>query len=168
MNEERLPLVDENGVVLGSAKRSQVHGNPSLLHPVVHCIVTDRKGRILLQLRSRTKDIQPGKWDTSVGGHVLVDESIEQALFRELEEEIGICHAHVRFLYRYIMRNAIESELISTFLCESEGPFTPQASEIDALRFWSAQEIQNALGTGVFSPNFEQEFQRFRQGCLLG
>ena len=28
-----------------------------------------------------TKDIQPGKWDTSVGGHIGLGESVPQMLF---------------------------------------------------------------------------------------
>lgn len=33
---------------------------------------------------------QPGKWDTSVGGHVDLGESVEMALHREVKEELGI------------------------------------------------------------------------------
>ena len=36
------------------------------------------------------EDIQPGKWDTSVGGHVDLGESVEMALHREVKEELGI------------------------------------------------------------------------------
>lgn len=164
MNDEKFPLVDETGAVVGSAMRSEVHGNPALLHPVVHCLVTDRHGRLLLQLRSADKDIQPGKWDTSVGGHVAFGESVEEALRRELLEEIGVdSHRHpLAFLYRYVMRNEIESELVHTYRCTCDGPFVRQPSEIDELRFWTADEIEASLGSGVFTPNFEDEYRRFQ------
>ncbi|MCU0690272.1 MAG: NUDIX domain-containing protein [Polyangiaceae bacterium] len=162
MHDERFPLVDEEGRVIGSALRSQVHGNPALLHPVVHCLVTDPCGRVLLQLRSLDKDIQPGKWDTSVGGHVGWGEEVEDALRRELREEVGLEHVTPRFLYRYVMRSNIERELVYTYACVSAGPFTAQASEIDALRFWHPAEVEAALGCGVLTPNFEDEWKRFR------
>ncbi|HEY3356333.1 MAG TPA: NUDIX domain-containing protein [Polyangia bacterium] len=164
MSDERFPVVDETGRVIGAALRREVHGDPRLIHPVVHCIVTDRAGRWLLQLRCRDKDVQPGKWDTSVGGHVSFGEAIEAALARELLEEIGVRAADVspRFLYRYLMRNAIESELVHTYTCVTEGPFTRQVEEIDELRFWAADAITAALGTGVFTPNFEEEYGRYR------
>lgn len=164
MSDEKFPLVDEQGQVIGSAMRSAVHGNPELLHPVVHCLVTDRQGRLLLQLRSRDKDIQPGKWDTSVGGHVGYGETIEAAVHRELLEEIGLDArlTPLQFLYRYLMRNEIESELVHTYRCHSDGPFERQESEIDELRFWSLSEIDEALGSGVFTPNFEDEYRRLR------
>jgi len=160
---ERFPLVDETGAVIGTAARAECHGNPALLHPVVHCLVTNRAGDLLLQLRSRDKDIQPGKWDTSVGGHVMAGESVAQALARELDEEIGLAAAAVtpRFRYRYVMCNAVEAELVHTYTCIAEGPFRPQASEIEALRFWTRDAVARTIGSGVFTPNFEDEYGRF-------
>jgi isopentenyldiphosphate isomerase len=164
MVEELFPLVDEQGNVLGSVPRSRAHGDPSLLHPVVHCIVEDGSGDLLLQLRAKDKDIQPGRWDTSVGGHVGFGEEVERALHRELSEEIGIEAESVelRFLYRYVNRSPVESELVHTYTCRHHGPFSPQASEIDELRFWSGPQIEAALGTGCFTPNFEFEYRRFK------
>ena len=165
MADELFPLVDEAGRVIGSALRSEVHGDPSRLHPVVHCIVTNAQGYLLLQLRSQDKDIQPGKWDTSVGGHVSFGESVEHALLRELGEEIGLRPdpSQLRELYRYVWRSQVESELVHTYACQSEGPFERQESEVDELRFWSEQEVEQALGSGVFTPNFELEFRKFQE-----
>jgi isopentenyldiphosphate isomerase len=161
--DELFPLVNEQGEVIGSALRSEVHGNPSLMHPVVHCIVVNARGDLLLQLRSRDKDVQPGRWDTSVGGHVGLGESIDHAIARELSEEIGLDAASVtlRLLYRYVNRSPIETELVHTYHCAVEGPFRRQESEIDELRFWTREQVRKALGTGVFTPNFEDEFRRF-------
>jgi isopentenyldiphosphate isomerase len=163
--EELFPLVNAQGEVVGSARRGQVHGNPDLIHPVVHCLVVNAAGDLLLQRRSMDKDVQPGRWDTSVGGHVDLGESVDDALARELREEIGVeaDGAQLRFLYRYLMRSAIETELVHTWMCVSEGPFQRQASEIDELRFWSREQIERALGTGVLTPNFEDEFRRFNE-----
>ena len=163
MTDEWLPLVDPQGNVVGSARRSQVHGDPSLMHPVVHCIVRDSAGNLLLQLRSLSKDVQPGRWDTSVGGHVGVGESIETAVVREVSEELGVSVAlsMLRFLYRYVMRSAIETELVHSYLLEHQGPFTAEPGDIDELRFWSLDAIRASLGAGVFTPNFEDEFARY-------
>lgn len=164
MSGEWLPIVDAAGNCVGRARRREAHGNPALMHPVVHCLVSDASGGLLLQLRSHTKDVQPGKWDTSVGGHVDFGESVEQALVREIREELGL-HVpleHLRFLYRYQMRSSIETELVHTFALCHEGPFRPEPGEIDELRVWSHGEVLSALGQGVFTPNFEDEFARYR------
>jgi len=162
--DEWLPLVDLDGQTTGKARRSEVHGNPRLMHPVVHCLVFNQAGSLLLQLRSLTKDVQPGRWDTSVGGHVGLEESPAAAVVREVREELGIIvqTQEVLFLYRYVMRSSIETELVHTYVMTHEGPFVPEPNEIDELRFWSPSDIEADLGTSIFTPNFEEEYARSR------
>ena len=63
--------------VIGRATRGECHGRPDLIHAVARVHVRDAQGRLLLQRRSRSKDIAPGLWDTSVGGHLLPGEEAE-------------------------------------------------------------------------------------------
>lgn len=87
--DELFPIVDEDGNTIGEAFRSVCHdGISKLLHPVVHLHLFNDEGRLFLQKRSLSKDVQPGKWDTSVGGHVAPGEKIEDALRREASEEL--------------------------------------------------------------------------------
>jgi len=167
---EIFPLVDELGRVIGQAERCEVHKNPNLMHPVVHCLVQNREQQLLLQLRSAHKDVQPGRWDTSVGGHVHFGELIEYALVREIREEIGIDVTPDRLtpMGRYVMRSPIETELVHSFWLASDGPFFPDPSEIDQLRFWSRAEIERQLGTGVLTPNFEDEYARYLEFLRRG
>ena len=83
--DEWLPIVDEKGLVKGRALRSTCHNYSFLLHPVVHLHLFNSKGELCLQKRAATKDIQPDKWDTAVGGHIGECETIEDALKREWE-----------------------------------------------------------------------------------
>ncbi len=161
--DELLEIVDEQGNVIGRAGRSEIHGNNDLLHRVVHLIVTNSAGEILLQKRSAKKDVAPGKWDTSVGGHVDAGEGIEEALRRETEEELGITPDGAVLLYTYIHKNPYESELVYTHRISHEGPFHFDREEIDELRFWSVEEIRENLGKGVLSDNFEDEFRMFME-----
>lgn len=157
--EEWFPLVDEAGVTVGKATRKECHSGRKWLHPVVHLHIFNHAGALYLQKRALTKDIQPGKWDTAVGGHVDYGETIEEALRREVREELGIVGFTPEFVKRYVFESAIEKELVHTFRTCYDGPFTPDTAELDEGRFWTMEEILSALGKEVFTPNFEREFR---------
>ena len=81
------PIVDEEGNIVGAATRGECHSGTKLLHPVVHLHVFNAAGDLFLQKRPEWKDIQPGRWDTAVGGHIDLGENVEMALLREAQEE---------------------------------------------------------------------------------
>lgn len=157
-NEEWFPLVDEQGNTTGKATRRECYSGSKLLHPVVHLHIFNEAGDLYLQKRSMDKDIQPGKWDTAVGGHVDYGESVETALRREVGEELGITGFEPRFITSYIFESEIEKELVNTYFTVYNGPFHPDPAEIAEGRFWPVEEIKANLGKGVFTPNFEGEF----------
>ncbi|MCL4491725.1 MAG: NUDIX domain-containing protein [Nitrospirae bacterium] len=161
MSEEMLEIVNSEGITIGVAPRSEIHGNPSLLHKVVHVLVFNDKGELLLQKRSGNKDVAPGTWDTSVGGHVSPDENLETAAQREMEEELGVRPQDMKFLYSYTHSNPYESELVYTHSCIHNGPFAFNREEIDTVRFWEIEDIQRAIGNGMLSDNFESEISKY-------
>lgn len=158
--EELLPLVDEEGHITGCASRSECHNGSKLLHPVVHLHVFNSQGQLYLQKRPHWKDIQPNRWDTSVGGHIDLGENVEAALKREAQEEIGITDFEPRLLRRYIFESERERELVFSHTTLYEGPFN-LSQEVAEGRFWTLNEIRNAIGTDLFTRNFEKEFTEF-------
>jgi len=166
-SEEYLEVVNTKGEVIGYAPRSEVHGNPSLIHKVVHVLVFNKKGELLLQKRSQNKDVAPGKWDASVGGHVGIGEDLFSSSRREMHEELGITGHEPEYLYAYTHSNPYESELVTTYRCIYEGEISFNKSEIDEIRFWSIDEIRKAMGKKVLSDNFEDEFKTYLDYHLL-
>ena len=162
--EELFPIVDENGNVIDAATRKECHSGSKLLHPVVHLhILNETKDALYMQKRSMLKDIQPGKWDTAVGGHVDLGENVNMALMREAKEELGLTDFTPSHLVSYVFESEIERELVNTFstvVNQNEVKIVIDPEEISEGRFWTFAEIKENIGKGVFTPNFEQEFER--------
>lgn len=157
--EEMLPVVDDNGIVVGKATRGECHGGNKPLHPVVHLHVRDNKERIYLQKRPEWKDIQPGKWDTAVGGHVDYGEEIPAALRREAREELGLTEFQPLFILSYIFESEREREYVNVFTAIVKGDNVVPSDELDSGRFWTVDEIEDSIGHNILTPNFENEYR---------
>jgi isopentenyldiphosphate isomerase/intracellular septation protein A len=156
--EEWFDLVDTDGKILGRAPRSLCHSRKGLLHPVVHLHVLDSHDRLYLQKRAVGKQIQPGKWDTAVGGHVLSGEGVEAALKREAGEELGLGGFQAAPLARYVWESDVESELVHMFITRADVIPCVNPDEISEGRFWKIARIREARSKGILTPNFEFEF----------
>ncbi|MGQ7871042.1 NUDIX domain-containing protein [Sunxiuqinia sp. sy24] len=157
--EEQLPLVNEQGQVIGKAPRSVCHSGQKLLHPVVHLHVFNQKGAIYLQKRPLNKLVQPGKWDAAVGGHIAFGEDLQTALQREAWEEIGLKGFSAKLVKQYIWESEIEHELVYVFVSHDYQSIHLHSEEVEEGKFWTKKQIARTLGQGVFTPNFEHEFK---------
>jgi isopentenyldiphosphate isomerase len=158
--QEWFPIVDEDGNTTGKAPRSVCHdGKSMLLHPVIHLHLFNTRGELFLQKRSGTKDIQPGKWDTSVGGHFMPGENANEALIREAREELGLNNFVPEFLGKYVWESSRERELVHSFSTISDFFPVIDKDEIEEGRFWTMKEIIENSGNEIFTPNFEYEFE---------
>lgn len=162
--EEYFPILNSEGEVIGKATRKECHSGSKLLHPVVHLHIFRSGSYIYLQKRALSKDVQPGKWDTAVGGHVDYGESVETALLREAKEELGLTGINPKKLINYIFHSEIEHEMVNVYYINVDDDFVAiyDPIEIDDARFWHFDEIEEAMGKGILTPNFEKEFNRIK------
>ena len=148
MSDEYFDLIDDaTGKIIGRATRRECHGNPKLLHRSVRVAVYHPDGKsLLLQKRSMNKDIFPGRWDMAVGGHVDSGETLEQAVVREMREELGLPPGlPLKKLFQLKVRNEIESENVQLYSTVSAGPFDIQEQELSEIRFVSFDELKELL-----------------------
>ncbi len=157
-DDEWFDIVDEKGRITGRAPRALCHSGPGLLHPVVHLHVIDSKDRIYLQKRPMSKQIQPGKWDTAVGGHVASGEKVDDALLRESKEELGLEGFKYQLVGHYKWETDVESELVFMFVTLYDRPIVFNSDEIEDGRFWKIKKIREGFDKELFTPNFKFEF----------
>ncbi len=165
--EEWLPMVDEEGRILGKALRSYCHNGSKILHPVVHLHLLGPDRSLFLQKRATTKLIQPGKWDTAVGGHLAYGETIEESLKREAFEEIGLQDFEAVPALKYRWDSAVEAELVYSFIAYRGKPNAISPVEITEGKFWKISEIERNIGKGIFTPNFEHEYSLLKKAGFL-
>lgn len=163
---EYFPVVEPSGLVIGRSTREYCHGGAKPLHPVIHVHIIDRFSRIYLQKRSMKKDIQPGRWDTAVGGHVSYGESVLEAVYREAFEELRLMEFNPIHIETYQFESLVEKEMVSVFAAVGTYELAPDPDEVDEGRWWPLEEIDANMGKGVFTPNFESEFQMIRRQLL--
>lgn len=120
-------------------------------HMVVHVLIFNSKGQMLIQQRQSFKDGWPGMWDLSVGGSAVAGDSSHTAAEREAKEELGLdltldrpkvtIHFSVGFDDIYTVTRDLDPATL-----------TLQESEVQAARWADEEEIHQMIDDGRFIP----------------
>lgn len=146
---ELLTWLDENLEPLGTVPREEAHSR-GLLHGVVHCWVVSRREdgiRIWFQQRAHTKKDFPDYYDIAVGGHIDAGESHQDAILREMREEIGLSAVpgELRFLgcTREELRvgDFFDREAGYVYLYESPDPIFMPGEEVTRMIWLPLEEL---------------------------
>jgi isopentenyl-diphosphate Delta-isomerase len=161
MNEEIFDVVDDADQVVRQAARSVVHAQ-NLLHRAVSIFVLKPDGRMLLQLRSDSKDQYPGCYTSSASGHVDSGEDYETAAARELSEELSL-ELPVEYLAKFPAGpdTAFEFSALYQVVTDAEPVLDP--GEIAGAEFLSLEEIASMIEASPekFTPPFRVMFRWF-------
>jgi len=164
---EMLPVTEESGLVIGQATRKSCHTLPQrFLHPVVHLHLLDRFCNIYLQKRAKSKQLYPGYWDFAVAGHVIYGELMQEALYREAEEELGLTSFNPTYIQTYPYEAPDFREITSVYAVIGNFSPVPQETEVEDGRWWSIEEVEEAMGKGILTPVFEYEFTLIKTKLL--
>jgi hypothetical protein len=77
-----------------------------------------------------------------------------------MEEELSIQDVPIRYLYQYIWKTEVETELVRTFYCCFDGKIIHDRDEIDEVRFWNMDSLVSQVDTDLFTPNLREELQK--------
>ena len=154
MKEEFLEVYSPEGTKTGQKKsKSEIH-RKGLFHSTVHVWIFTEEGNILIQKRSKKKELNPGVWDVSVAGHIKFNENIKEAAKRETLEETGI-NINTKDLLKIgvyrsinIHPTAIDKEFFHTFILKIDKNSINldfKNNEVDDLKFISIEEMESLI-----------------------
>ena len=107
-----LPLVNEQGNIVGRALHCQIHNGNKVLHPAVHLIVSNTNKEIV------------GKYCW----HVAFGETAEKTLKRKIAD-ITSGGIKPKYKKQYIREDKNEKELVSVFIVVSDAEFLPSPDD---------------------------------------
>lgn len=168
VSEEMFDVVDERDQVIRQVPRSVVHAE-NLLHRAVSIFVLHPDGRLLLQLRSDSKDQYPGCYTSSASGHVDAGEDYEMAAVRELKEELAL-EVPIEFLAKFPAGPDTAYEFTSLYQVVTDERPVPDPDEIADIAFLSLDEIASMIDRSPerFTPPFRIMFQWFLESRQEG
>jgi 8-oxo-dGTP pyrophosphatase MutT (NUDIX family) len=140
---ELVDIVDLSDRVVGVAPRAELVDR-GLNFRVVHVLVGDRAGRLILQrpARARRKAFQ---WGSSVAGHVRSGESYDQAARREYREELGVEPPELTHVGTTWLDEDGRRKFIGVFVAEDDREFRPDPEEVEFLSAHSRDQLWRFL-----------------------
>ena len=143
---ELIDVYDENNNYLRIAKdRDEVHER-KLWHHHVSAWIMNNNGEVLLQQRALSKKKNPGKWSRT-GGHVDSKETCDEAIKREIYEEIGLLVDDKDINNIEIFKSIDPLENYYSygyifFTDKKEDEFILQKEEVNKVKYFSIEELE--------------------------
>jgi isopentenyl-diphosphate delta-isomerase len=164
---EPLILVDDADREIGHLDRAHCHAGSGVLHRAFSLFIFNGNGELLLQQRSASKLLWPLYWSNSCCSHPRRAESMEAAIHRRLNEELGLaCPLHFLFKFQYQAQfdaAGAERELCTVYIGRSNERVTVDPAEIHAWRWIDTAALQAQMvgpQAARFTPWFRLEWER--------
>ncbi len=122
-------------------------------HMVVHVVIFNPAGQMLIQQRQPFKEGWPNMWDVTVGGSAITGDDSRTAAQREVLEEIGLALDLSGELPKITLpfRNGFDD--IYTLVMDVDlSALTLQESEVQAVKWADRAEVLAMLEDGRFIP----------------
>lgn len=166
-NEVWLPVLNDSGKVIGRIAQSiSAASSRKFYHPVVRVAVV-YNGMLLLTKRSRDSVISPGGIDYPFKYYVRYKQGIEEAVYESMADNFKRENVSPRFLIRYKFENDLVKHQVSVYVIylRTEEQFNNCRSIPGKL--WTSKQIEENIGTGLFSEYFEKEFVYLQNTVLM-
>ena len=163
---EALILVDPRDQEIGFLDKSACHDGDGILHRAFSLFIFDLNGHLLLQQRAACKRLWPQFWSNSCCSHPRRGESMEEAIHRRLEQELGLTAA-LRFAYKFEYKAPFgnlgtEHELCSVYVGQTDAQPVINTTEVQDWRWSEQSALSAALATDPsrYTPWLKLEWAR--------
>jgi isopentenyl-diphosphate delta-isomerase len=167
-DDEPLVLVDEQDRELGYMDKAAAHQGRGTLHRAFSLFIFNPRGELLLQQRAPGKRLWPGYWSNTCCSHPRRGETVDSAIHRRLDEELGLKSA-LGFLFKFQYQAQFDAEGAEHELCWVYAGRSAQQpkvnpNEISGLRWIApaALDAEMAARPDAFTPWFKIEWARIR------
>lgn len=165
--EEWLPIINESGDVQGRIARSVSENMKSkFLHPLVR-VALIHDNMLFLKSRDSALLLDPGKLDHPFEKFMLYNHKVEEAVKNAVKKEIKTDSLSVRFLLKYIFENENTKRLIFLYVSIVSDLEEFNALQLKEGKWWTVLQIEDNMGSGVFSECFELEFEYLKNTVLM-
>ncbi len=146
-------LYDRDRIPTGEIHQRGKPLPPDRYHMVVHVVIFNSKGEMLIQQRQPFKSGWPNLWDITVGGSAIAGDTSRTAAERETLEEIGLRIDLSREQPKLTIPFDVGFDDIYTLTMDVNlSALTLQESEVQAVKWASEDEILAMLADGRFIP----------------
>ncbi|MBB5887435.1 NUDIX hydrolase [Lactovum miscens] len=159
MSVEKFEIWDVYDINRNNTGKTIVRGekiNKGDYHMVATLLIINSDGELLIQQRQSFKAGWPNYWDFTAAGSAVVGESSQEAISRELSEELGlsISFKDTRPYFTinfdggfddfYILYQDVDLDSLKL-----------QAEEVQAVKWVSPNELKEMIQGGVFIPYYQ-------------
>lgn len=136
MENERIVLLNSQYEPIGSAPKLASHHANTPLHLAFSSYVFGLDGKLLVTRRAASKKVWPAVWTNTCCGHPTPNETMEQAIARRLDYELGMTAYDVSAVlptYSYKtppFNNVIENEFCPVYFARTTAQPLPRVTEV--------------------------------------
>ncbi|MFL0166005.1 isopentenyl-diphosphate Delta-isomerase [Candidatus Clostridium helianthi] len=142
---EYIIAVDEFDKEIGSIEKMEAHLKGTL-HRAFSILVFNSKNQLLLQKRNLEKYHSPGLWTNTCCSHPRYGESLYDAIYRRLREEMGFtCELEEVFSFIYKVKleyDLFENEYDHVFIGKYDGEVIVNKDEVDDFKWVDINEVK--------------------------
>ncbi|CAN5142949.1 isopentenyl-diphosphate Delta-isomerase [soil metagenome] len=154
---EQVVLLTEDGQPAGVADKTAVHTTDTALHLAFSCHVYNAVGSVLVTRRALSKLTWPGVWTNSFCGHPAPGETMEDAIARRADFELGIAVSQLSlvlpdFRYRAVDASGIvENEVCPVYRAVTTDDVVANPAEVAEFAWVDPHALQDSVAATPFA-----------------